>query len=92
MKCILIQTKDNRKFFTSVKNYNQLIEFAKVFDAILLKVQTEKIELMNLDELAKAFCDSQINMNDVSYTIPKTSKLRTKLIKPKKKSNIRRNK
>lgn len=92
MKCILIQTKDNRKFFTSVKNYNQLIEFAKVFDAILLKVQTEKIELMSLDDLAKAFCDSQINMNEVSYTVPKLSKLRTKLSKSTKKSSTRRTK
>jgi hypothetical protein len=92
MKCILIQTKDNRKFFTSVKNYNQLVEFAKVFDALLLKVQTEKIDLMSLDDLAKAFCDSQINMNNISYTISKTSKITTKLRRPKQKNNIRRRK
>jgi hypothetical protein len=59
MKCVLLQTKDNRKFFTYTKYHDQLIEYAKMFGAILMKVNIQKTNLMELDELAAALCISE---------------------------------
>ena len=42
MKCIMIQTKDNKKFFTHSKNYKYILEYAKAFDAKIDSVKVNK--------------------------------------------------
>ena len=57
MKCLLIQTKDKRKFFTHEKNFVQLIEFSKTFGAEISMVKLEEGPILELKELAPAICD-----------------------------------
>lgn len=71
MNCLLIETKDNRKFFTHEKNLIQLIEFSKTFEAEISMVKIEEGPVLNLEELAPAICDSQYDKNYVTYEIIK---------------------
>jgi len=57
-QCLMIKTKDNRKFFTHEKNLAQLLEFSKTFKAEISVVKVHESEIMDLEELAPAICDT----------------------------------
>jgi len=57
-KCLMIETKDRRRFFTHQRNYDQLVEFGKTFGAELSVVRVEKPEILDLVSLAPALCDT----------------------------------
>lgn len=64
----MIKTKDHKKFFTYEKNFPQLIEFSKTFNAEISKVQIpNEIEVLELEELAPALCEKKSQITD--YTI-----------------------
>lgn len=87
MKCLLIETNDKRKFFTHEKNFLQLIEFSKTFNAEISIVKIEKGELLNLEELAPAICNPSYKKQTTNYQI-----IETKLCKNNKaKSNNLKN-
>ena len=58
-KCLLIVTKDHRKFLTHQENLPSFIEFAKTFGANIYTVQTEDTEILELKDLAQAICDQE---------------------------------
>lgn len=72
MKCLLIETKDKRKFFTHEKNFVQLIEFSKTFNAEISVVKMEKGPLLDLEELAPAICDAGYKKQEINYEIIET--------------------
>ena len=72
MKCLLIETKDKRKFFTHEKNFIQLIEFSKAFNAEISTVKLESGHVLELEELAPAICDSSYKKSDVQYKVIET--------------------
>jgi Holliday junction resolvase len=77
-KCLLITTKDQRKFLTYEKNLLSLVEFAKTFGAEIYLVVSEKGQkVFELKDLTAALCDQNYNME------PKCEKL--KRIYPKTK-------
>ncbi len=80
-KCLMIETKDRRRFFTHPNNYEHLIEFGKTFGAELSVVKVEEPEILDLMSLAPALCDSsfKISKNQIIEIIE------TKLPKDKKK-------
>jgi len=87
MKCLMIKTKDHRKFFTHEKNYPQLIEFSKLFNAEISIVKVEKTEILNLKDLAPALCDSNYQKPNSNYQV-----LEVKVSqKGKKRTNILKN-
>lgn len=55
----MIETRDRRRFFTHEKNINQLIEFSKFFKARISIVEMKGGDLMSLDRLAPALCDTR---------------------------------
>lgn len=69
MKCLLIETKDKRKFFTHEKNFIQLIEFSKAFNAEISTVKIDKPPILELEELAPAICDANYKKCNVEYSI-----------------------
>jgi hypothetical protein len=79
MKCLLIETKDKRKFFTHKKNFIQLIEFSKTFDAEMSIVKIEKGTVLELEELAPAFCNPNYKKTNINY-----EKIKDKYIQEKK--------
>lgn len=72
MKCLLIETKDKRKFFTHEKNFIQLIEFSKAFSAEISIVKLEEGSVLELEELAPAICDPGYKKSNVQYEIIET--------------------
>lgn len=56
--CLMIETKDHKKFFTQEENLPQLIVFSKVFNAEIsvVQVQDENI-VLDLEKLAPALCE-----------------------------------
>lgn len=69
MKCLLIETKDRRKFFTHEKNFYQLIEFSKTFNASISVVSLENGPVMDLEELAPAICSPNYTKPRVKYEV-----------------------
>lgn len=69
MKCLLIETRDRRKFFTHEKNFGPLIEFCKSFKANIMLVNMTGGELLTLEELAPAICSPQPKNSKVQYEI-----------------------
>jgi hypothetical protein len=69
MKCLLIELKDKRKFFTYEKNYAQLIEFCNTFKASISVVEIKNGKLMDLPELAEAFCNGKQKSQKNDYTV-----------------------
>lgn len=69
-KCLMITTKDHRKFFTYEKNFMQLLEFSKLFGAEVSIVNVKEAEVLDLSQLAPAFCDANyIPENRPDYSI-----------------------
>lgn len=72
MKCLLIETKDRRKFFTHEKNFVQLIEFSKTFNAEVSVVRLEEGPVLELEQLAPAICDPAYKKPKVQYELIET--------------------
>lgn len=72
MKCLLIELKDKRKFFTQEKNLPQLLEFCKSFKASIKVVQMTGGEVFDLEKLVFAICDPSIKTPKVEYQIVET--------------------
>jgi hypothetical protein len=66
VNCLLVETKDNRKFFMSESYYNQLIEFARTFGAKISVVTARNPSLLCLSMLAAAINDNQTTF-DTTY-------------------------
>jgi hypothetical protein len=56
--CIMIRTSDRRKFFTAEGNYDELVEFTKVFNAELSLVKVEEGEILDIASLVPAICNA----------------------------------
>jgi len=70
MKCIMIQTKDNKKFFTHSKNYKYILEYAKAFDAKIYSVKVNKDQkILELSKLVTALCDKNYKIKNLDFEI-----------------------
>jgi hypothetical protein len=72
-KCLMIETKDKRKFFTYAKNQKELKEFTKNFNAkmFLVKAEIKQNNILDLEKLAPAICDKSYNINISNFEIIK---------------------
>lgn len=90
--CLLIKTKDQRKFFTHEKNLELLLEFSKIFKAEISKVNVEEAEVLELEELAPAFCNMAYKISEPIYKIleikvPNNKKKRKEILSLSKRIN-----
>ena len=78
--CLLVKTKDKRKFLTHKKNLDMLKEFADTFNAevSLVRVFKGDTEVLGLENLAPAICDSNYDTQPdyelISRLFPKRSR------------------
>lgn len=84
-KCLLITTKDHRKFLTRQENLPSLVEFVKTFGAEIYTVQTEGQKTLELKALANAICNQEYD-DKPTYTVikkiwPKTARGRKSILK-----------
>lgn len=88
--CLLVKTKDNRKFLTDKSNLSHLEEFANTFRPEILLVKTQdQAEILEIKELAPAFCDSTYDSNPNYQVISKLFPKRTRSVILKDASKIR---
>lgn len=79
IKCLMIQTKDKRQFFTKEENYPELIEFSKTFDAELSIVKAkEEVEVIDLVNLPTAICDCDYKIKKPEVEIVEVKTLTNK--------------
>ncbi|RTK93321.1 MAG: hypothetical protein EKK64_10450 [Neisseriaceae bacterium] len=64
MKCILLETKDKRRFLTAEKNLNKLKEFIKIFEIKISIVESEE-KLLSLTQLVSVFCGTEIKKQKI---------------------------
>lgn len=70
MKCLMIQTKDDRKFLTYQKNYKHLLEYIKTFKAKLYTVNINKNQqILDLNKLVAALCDKNYKIKNFDFEI-----------------------
>ncbi len=69
MNCLMIETRDKRKFFTHEKNFTMLIDFAKTFNADISVVKLQEGQVLELSELAPALCDAGYKRPRSSYEL-----------------------
>jgi hypothetical protein len=78
-QCLMIETKDHKKFFTHEKNFPQLIEFSRAFDAEISKVQiSAESEVLELEELAPALCEKRSQKVDYQLLETKITPINTR--------------
>jgi hypothetical protein len=75
MKCLMIQTKDNRKLLTYQKNYKHLLEYIKTFKTkvYIVKINKEQ-KILDLNKLVYALCDKNFKIKDMKFEILDTKK------------------
>lgn len=56
-QCLMIETKDQRQFFTNEENKLQLLEFCKTFEMKMSIVKVSQAEILDIADLPKAFCN-----------------------------------
>lgn len=90
MKCLLVKTKDNRKFLTQQKNLPFLTEFAKTFRAeIYLVEMLEGKVISELKTLAANLCNPElrpiIEARQLKRLYPESAKTRQNILKAARK-------
>lgn len=76
--CLLVETKDKRKFFTLRKNYKNLVEYCKTFNAkmYIVKAEIDKVKVLDLPKLVPALCDKTYKNEKVDFEILETKKIK----------------
>jgi hypothetical protein len=86
-KCLMIKTKDNRKFFTHEEHLNDLIEFSKTFGAEISVVKIkDNIDILELNDLAPAICNASYK-SKTNYEIIEIKLARFTNLSPSSKRN-----
>lgn len=86
-QCLMIKTKDRRKFFTHEKNYIQLLEFSRLFKAEVSVVAVKEAEVLDLEQLAPAICDATyvqsqpVEMKILEVKLPQARRDRQNILK-----------
>ena len=60
MKCLLIETKDKRKFITTSNNLKTLSQFIKIFEAKTSIINCDNDKILTLEQLISVFCGTSL--------------------------------
>lgn len=73
IKCLLLETKDKRRFFTLVKNKARLQEYCKTFKARMsvVKADIARSEVLDLEMLVPALCDKNHKTDKADFKVLK---------------------
>jgi len=83
MKCLLIETKDKKRFITHEKYLHQLVEFSKTFGANISIIEAEGVNPLKIEDLVPAICDQNYKNQQFKYEILETKLRREKRNRPK---------
>lgn len=69
--CLLLTTKENRKFFISRKYLKQLMEFSGNYECSISIVKTDPKNIESIQDFIKSFCHQNYTENNAKYVIMK---------------------
>ena len=69
MQYLMLETKDQRRFFTHRKNLPMLIEFSNTFGADISIVKAKDVDVLELDKLVPAICDANFKQDPSNYQV-----------------------
>lgn len=69
--CLMLTTKENRKFFISRKYLKQLIDFSENFGCNISIVKTDTKNIKTIQDFIKLLCNQNYTDNNSSYVIMK---------------------
>jgi len=72
MKCLLIETKDKKRFITHEKYLHQLVEFSKTFGATISVIEAEGVNPLKIEDLVPAICDQNYKNQRFKYEVLET--------------------
>lgn len=72
--CLMVESA-GKKFFTHEENYATLIEFTNVIEAEMSIVKVKNVPILELQELASAFCNASFKSAPENIKILKKIKL-----------------
>lgn len=71
VKCLMLETSENKRFFTLVGNYKRLIECCRAFKAkmFVVKADIKKSQVMDIPDLVTALCDKNNEGTKAEYKV-----------------------
>jgi hypothetical protein len=78
IKCLLLETRDKKRFFTLIGNFMHLKEYCRAFGAkmFIVKAEIEKSKILDLQKLVPALCDKNHKEDKISYTVIESKKIK----------------
>lgn len=70
-KCLMLETRDKKRFFTLVGNSKHLKEYCRAFGAkmFVVKAEIERSKVLDLKKLVPALCDKNHKNEKVDYKV-----------------------
>ena len=71
IKCLMLETSDNRRFFTSLGMRKALRDCCRAFNVKIhvVRADLKRSDLMNVQKLASALCDKTDNSKDTKFEL-----------------------
>jgi len=76
-KCLMLETREKKKFFTLLGNFKHLKEYCRAFGAkmFVVKADIERKKILDLKRLVPALCDKNYKGEKVTYKIVECKKI-----------------
>lgn len=68
-RCLMVRTPEKRRYFTYEKNLAPLLEYSRMFQAEISVVRVKEAEVLELDQLVAALCDSHYQNPVITYRV-----------------------
>lgn len=69
IRCLMLETKESKRFFTTMKNKEHLKEYCRTFGAkmVVVKAELKRKDVMDLTKLVPALCDKNYQNSKVKF-------------------------
>lgn len=69
IRCLMLETKDLKRFFTTMKNKEHLKEYCRTFGAkmVVVKAELKRKDIMDLTKLVPALCNKNYKNSKVKF-------------------------
>lgn len=77
LKCLMLETRDKKRFFTLLGNFKHLKEYCRAFGAkmFVVKAEMERKKVLDLKRLVPALCDKNHKNEKVVYKVIESKKI-----------------
>lgn len=78
LKCLMLETRDKKRFFTLLGNFKHLKGYCLAFGAkmFVVKAEIDRKRVLDLKGLVPALCDKNHKSENVNYKILESKKIK----------------